>query len=1173
MSKYNFVHLHNHTEYSLLDGMIPVDKLASAAKQNGMNSVAITDHGNMYGVIDFYEKCKEEGIKPIIGSEFYVSPTTRFDRSGRNSQHLILLAKSETGYKNLINLSSASFIEGFYYNPRIDKELLEKYSKDLVCLSACIGGEIPRLILEGKIQEAEKSAMFYQEIFGKDSFFLELQIHGIKEEKVVAKNLFSMSKKLQIPLVATNDCHYLRKDDAEAQDVLLCIGTKKHISDSQRMRFHGEEFYFKTEEEMSVIFGELPKSLSNTQFIAEMCNIDIKLPGPILPEFEVPADHTKESYLKKIAHEGMTKRYDNIPQELEKRFEMEIDVINRMGFAGYFLIVWDFIKYANEKNIWVGPGRGSGAGSIVAYSLGITNIDPIKYDLIFERFLNEKRVSMPDFDIDFCQERRQEVIDYVIEKYSKEKVSQIVTFSKMKAKAVIRDVGRVLEIPLDRVNQIVGMLPEFEKGDNLKTVSEKIPELKQIKNFGTNEEKKLLEVSARLENMTRHTSVHAAGVVIGQKEITEYVPLQIVKDEKAGDIITTQFPGTQLEKCGLVKMDFLGLITLTLMRNCLELIENKGIKIDINNISFEDPKVYDLFSRGDTDAIFQFESPGMKKYLMKLKPTCLSDLIAMNALYRPGPMNFIDTYIQRKNGIEKVVYDHQLMEPILKETFGIMIYQEQVMKIAQVLAGYDLGSADILRRAMGKKKAEEMKKHSKIFVYGNQKEVQEALEKGEKPPTEVKGAISNGIEKDVAENIFNKMQDFANYGFNKSHAAAYAYLAYQTAFLKTYHPVEFMASVLSSEIGRPDKLLLYIEGLKDLGIVMLPPDINFSDVIFSVEDDKIRYALNGIKGVGESASKSITTARKNEGGFKSFIHFLQSVDLRLVNHGVLEILIKCGALDSLGHKRKWMSDHLTDSIIEAQGRQSDKKIGQSGLFENFLEKDVDNKTKPGVDVEEWNEKEKLFMEKEILGFFISGHPLKKFALYLRQNCNHSSKTLKQIVCKAENGYMHRIPVAMAGIVDSVKIFKSDENTSWAIMTVEDLEGKFEVFVYKSQYEEYSSHLVNKKNIFLKGYCKMGQNEKKVVVADSIFDLEEKQNKSISEYHVFLKELEIDDELLANFRNDLDTLHGDLSIFFHIKTDEENETVVKAMNTKAPKDESIQKVFIEKYNFIEKIKIV
>ena len=882
MSKYNFVHLHNHTEYSLLDGMISPDKLAMKAKEFGMDSVAITDHGNMYGVIEFYEKCKEVGIKPIIGSEFYISPAGRFERSGRKSNHLILLAKSEKGYKNLINLSSASFIEGFYYNPRIDRDLLEKYSEDLVCLSACLAGEIPRLILEGKTDEAEKTALYYKELFGNDSFFLEIQIHGIKEEKIVAKNLFAMSKKLQIPLVATNDCHYLRKDDAEAQDVLLCIGTKKHISDSQRMRFHGEEFYFKSEEEMSSIFGELPKSLTNTQYIAEMCNININLPGPILPEFEVPPEHTKESYLKSIAHEGMEERYEIISPELENRFEMEIDVINRMGFAGYFLIVWDFIKYAKEHDIWVGPGRGSGAGSIIAYSLGITNIDPIKYDLIFERFLNEKRVSMPDFDIDFCQERRQEVIDYVIEKYTKEKVSQIVTFSKMKAKAVIRDVGRVLEIPLDRVNQIVGMLPDFEKGDNITTVSDKIPELKQIKNFGSNEEMKLIEVSARLENMTRHTSVHAAGVVIGQKEITEYVPLQIVKDDKGGDIITTQFPGTQLEKCGLVKMDFLGLITLTLMRNCLELIEKRGIKIEIDNIPFDDPKVYDLFARGETDAIFQFESPGMKKYLMKLKPTQLTDLIAMNALYRPGPMNFIETYIQRKNGIEEVVYDHPLMEPILKETYGIMIYQEQVMKIAQVLAGYDLGSADILRRAMGKKKAEEMKKHAKIFVYGNALDVEEAQKKGDNLPAVVKGAINNGLDKEVAEKIFNKMLDFANYGFNKSHSAAYAYLAYQTAYLKTYYPVEFMASVLTSEIGRPDKLLLYIEGLKDLGITMLPPDVNFSDDIFSVEDDKIRYALNGIKGVGETASKNITEACTVEGGFKSLSHFLQSIDLRVL---------------------------------------------------------------------------------------------------------------------------------------------------------------------------------------------------------------------------------------------------------------------------------------------------
>ena len=1152
MSKYNFVHLHNHSEYSLLDGMIQVDKLVGKAKELGMNSVAITDHGNMYGAIEFYKKCKAEGVKPIIGSEFYFTPTSRFDKSARNANHLILLAKSEIGYKNLIKLSSYSFTEGFYYNPRIDRELIERYSKDIICLSACLAGEIPRLIMEGKQEEAEKKALYYQEVFGKDSFFLEMQIHGIKEEKIVAKSLLAMSNKLKIPLVATNDCHYLRKDDSEAQDVLMCIGTKKHLSDPQRLKFQGEEFYFKTEEEMEKIFGEIPKTLSNTQVIAEMCNLEIKLPGPILPEFEVPEGYTKETYLIHIAEEGLQKRYKEVTEPLKERLKMETDVNNRMGFAGYFLIVWDFIHYAKSHDIWVGPGRGSGAGSIVAYTLGITNIDPIPYDLLFERFLNEKRVSMPDFDIDFCQERRQEVMDYVTRKYSQEKVSQIVTFSKMKAKAVIRDVGRVLEIPLNRVNQIASFIIE---GKDLKKEIQSTPELKQIFEKGTEEERKLLDISIRLENMTRHTSVHAAGVVIGRSPIIDFVPLQIDKDEKYGDIVTTQFEGKLLEDCGLVKMDFLGLITLTLLRNCLAILKKKDITIDLDNIPLDDKKVYALFARGDTDAVFQFESPGMKKYLQKLKPTCLEDLIAMNALYRPGPMSFIDTYIKRKHLEEPVEFDHPLLEPVLKETYGIMIYQEQVMKISQVLAGYDLGSADILRRAMGKKKPEEMKKQLSIFLEGSKK---------------------NNIPEDLAKKVFDKMQEFANYGFNKSHAAAYAFLAYQTAYLKAHYPVEFMASVLTSEIGKQEKLLLYLEGMKTTGIEVLPPDVNYSFVEFAVENGKVRFALNGIKGVGEGASLSIVKAREKEGKFRDLEHFLQSIDLRLVNRGVLEILIKSGCLDSLEQKRKWMFDHLERSISDAQDLQADKKIGQGNLFEDiFNPQNNDNtKEKPGVDVQDWNEKEKLFMEKEILGFYVSGSPLTKYAMFMKQNCNQTSKTLKKIVIKEEERYSSKIPVSMAGIIDAAKVFRNEQGLNWAIVEVEDFDGKFEVMVYKNQFELFSPLLIAKKFIFVKGYLRMGQNGKKNVIAESISDLEEKQQKSLSEYHVFLKEIEADMEELKNFRNDLNGLSGgELSVYFHIRLDEQNETVIKAMDVKAPKDEAICDALKGKYHFIEKIKIL
>ncbi len=772
MSKYNFVHLHNHTEYSLLDGMIMVDRLAEQTKKLGMNAVAITDHGNLYGAIEFYKACKKHGVKPIIGSEFYVADGHRSQKSTVRD-HLVLLAKSNEGYKNLIKLSSSSYTEGFHCKPRIDRELIERYSKDLVCLSASIDGTIPRLILEEKYDQAKEYAGFLRDTFGVDSFFIELQMHGIKEELFAIKELVRLAKEINTPVVATNDVHYLSKDDADAHDILLCIGQKKTLSDTNRVKSYGNEFYFKSEEEMEEIFKELPESLSNTQFIAEMCGIDIKLPGPILPEFETPKSHDKCSYLREISQDGLIKRYGEPSNELLDRLEMELKVINDMGFAGYFLIVWDIIKYAKDNKIMVGPGRGSGAGSLVAYSLGITNIDPIRYGLLFERFLNVERVSMPDFDIDFCQERRQEVIDYVTRKYTKEKVSQIVTFSKMKAKAAIKDVGRVLDIPLKRIDQISKYIVE---GKDLKEEIESIPELKDIYENGPSEEKRLLEICLKLEGIKMNTSVDATGVAIGMENITEYVPLQVVKDEKAGDMIITQFPSPILEECGLLKMDLLGLTTLTILINSLELLKKRGIDIDIDNIPVNDSKVFALFSNGQTEDVFQFESPDMQKYLKQLKPTCLEDLIAMNALYRPVSMDYIDSYIKRKHGVEPIVYAHPMMEQLLKETYGIMVYQEQVMRVAQAIAGYTLKDADILRRAIGKKKDEEMVKQQAIFV---------------------EGAAKNDIDEITALNIFEIMQKYANYGYNKSHAVAYSYLAYQTAYIKAHYPDEFKQAILN----------------------------------------------------------------------------------------------------------------------------------------------------------------------------------------------------------------------------------------------------------------------------------------------------------------------------------------------------------------------------------------
>lgn len=1190
MSKFDFVHLHNHTEYSLLDGMISLDtkekkehNLFTALKKNNMDAVAITDHGNMFGAVEFYKRCKEKDnkIKPIIGSEFYIAPGSRFDKNPqKGNSHIVLLAKSNEGYKNLIQLSSISYTEGFYYNPRIDRELLEKYSEGLVCLSACIAGEIPRLILEGKIDEAEKKALYYRDLFGKDSFFLEMQIHGIKEEKIVAKALYQMSIKLQIPLVATNDCHYLEREDAEAHDILLCIGTKNKFSDQKRLKFHGTDFYFKSEEEMYRLFKDIPKALSNTRVIADMCSVDIKLGNPILPDFEVPRGYSKESYLKELSENGLKKRYYNPDQNLVDRLDMEIDVINRMGFAGYFLIVWDFINYAKTNNIWVGPGRGSGAGSIVAYSLGITNIDPIKYDLIFERFLNEKRVSMPDFDIDFCQERRQEVIDYVVQKYTKEKVSQIVTFSKMKAKAVIKDVGRVLDVPLSRVNQITKYITE---GKDLKKEIMETPELKEIFFNGTENEKKLLNSSIKLEKLSRHTSVHAAGVVIGKSAITDFVPLQIVKDKinKGGDIITTQYPGPQLEECGLVKMDFLGLITLTLMRNCIQLLEDKGIILDINNIPLDDQKVFELFTKGDVEAVFQFESPGMKKYLMKLRPNCLEDLIAMNALYRPGPMDQIETYIKRKHLEEKVEYDHPLVEPVLKETYGIMIYQEQVMKISQVVAGYDLGSADLLRRAMGKKKIDEMLKNKRIFVYGNEEERNKVIDENKqlslenkKPkeiPPVIPGAIKNGLDEKTATIIFEKMEKFAEYGFNKSHAAAYAYVAYQTAYLKSYYPIEFMASVLNSEVGKPDKLKYYIQSLKELNIELLPPDVNHSQKAFSVEDGKIRYALYGIKGVGDSAADNIVHSRREKGKYTDYNDFLRSLDLRIVNKGVLEALILSGALDSLKKSRKFMMETLNDSIKEAINFQTDKRIGQIGLFEEASE---DNNAEYPNEEAEWDMTEKLKKEREILGFYLSGNPLDPYIRIIKRTGSHNIKSLRKINLVVEEGkYSSQIKISIVGIVTEISVFNGENNKKWAKIKIEDLYGDIEAFVYGDKVDNIINNIELYKIVVLKGVYRMLQNGNKSLIADSMEGIEKTIEQDISEFHIYLKDKKLIEDELISFKNTLLNLHGSLSLYFHIKSKENKEYIVYSSDIKAPNDKEFYSKFQQKYNFIEKIRVL
>ena len=1198
--KYNFVHLHNHTEYSLLDGMIRIPDMVKRAKELGMDSVAITDHGNMFGVVEFYKACKKEGIKPILGSEFYMTSGSRFDKD-KHRYHLILLAKNYEGFLNLIKLNSIGFTEGYYYKPRIDREVLEKYHDNLICLSACIGGEIPSALLEGDMEKAEQTACYFRDLFGEGNFFIELQYHGLEEEQKALPMLAGLAKKCKIPMVATNDAHYLNKEDAFTHEVLLCIGTKKTISDEKRMRFGSNEFYFKSEEEMEKIFGDkaLSSSLSNTRVIADQCNVEISFPGPILPKFAVPdgvfteeeiqvkfqekkaiqesPDFDKanarsdeellrlakeELYLYKITNDGIIDRYGENPGSVVMdRMNDELKIICRMQFPGYFLIVWDYIKHARDNGIWVGPGRGSGAGSIVAYALGITNIDPLKYDLLFERFLNPDRISMPDFDVDFCEERRGEVLDYVVEKYGRDKVSNIITFGKMKAKLVVRDVGRVLEIPLQRVNQIGKMIPDAGKTllDKMK-----LPEGADLKNIyenGTEEEKQLLQMSIKLEGLTRQTGVHACGVVIGKEKITQYVPMQIVKDEKENStkkdesyVVTTQFPGPMLEECGLVKMDFLGLKTLTLQRNCLELLSREGISFDLNKIPLNDEKAMELFSRGDTVAVFQFESPGMRKHLSALKPSRFEDLVAMNALYRPGPMDYIPSFIKRKLGEEEIAYDHPMMEQYLKDTYGITVYQEQVMLLSRALAGFTRGEADTLRKAMGKKQIAVMDKLKIKFKEG-------CLAKEE---------FVNGCGDKDPEKLIDKVWDdwtaFASYAFNKSHAVCYAYVAYQCGYLKARYPVHFMAAVLSSEIGDPSKICFYINHSREIGIKVLPPDINKSDVKFTVKDSTIVYALNGIKGVGEVAAMSIVEARKKVGKFNDLSHFLENVDLRVVNKAVVDVLIRVGAFDTFGQKRKWMSENLESLLNDAQQLQEDERRGQMGLFD-FGQMAQDAPLE-GVDAEEWDEEYRLFEERDILGFFVTGSPLDKYKSFIKEHCQYDSKSIKSLKIKGFSA-----TATIAGIIDSVKIRKNNAGENWAMVTILDNYGTFEVMVYKKQYDDFSMLLEPKKIVYLKLFCrKRGESDLSISV-DTIEDLSQKRFGEVTECHVYLRSGKADVTELEDFRDDINRVPGSLKLLFHLKDNFEREHVLRAKGFVVPKDEDFAKMLETKYKFISKIRLL
>lgn len=1084
----NFVHLHVHSEYSLLDGAGRVEKLVARASELGMKSIAITDHGVMYGVVEFYKQAKNYGIKPLIGCEVYVAARTMKDRDPKldsSQYHLVLLAKNEEGYNNLIKLVSMGFTEGFYYKPRVDMELLRKYSKGLVALSACLAGVIPSRIIDGNYEAAKQAALSYNEIFGQGNFYLELQDHGIKEQSLVNQEVVRLSRETGIPLVATNDVHYVDKEDAAAQDILLCIQTGKSILEEDRLKFQGQEFYLKSSEEMYELFKYAPDALENTAKIAEMCSLEFTFGQVHLPAFDVPEGYTSDTYIRKLCYDGLAKRYAELTDELKERAEYELSVITRMGYADYYLIVWDYVKFARDNGIMVGPGRGSGAGSLVAYCLGITNIDPIKYNLIFERFLNPERISMPDFDVDFCYERRQEVIDYVVSKYGKDRVAQIITFGTMAARAAIRDVGRALNIPYAQVDMIAKKIP-FEIGMTIEKALGTNPELKEIYN-GDETAKQLIDMSRAVEGMPRHSSTHAAGVVISKEAVTEYVPLQMNED-----VVTTQFTMGTLEELGLLKMDFLGLRTLTVIRDTLELIREKGIEApDMDNMDYDDPNVYKMISQGETYGVFQLESGGMTQCFKELKPNCLEDIIAGISLYRPGAMDQIPKYIRNKNNPEKIQYMHPSLEHILNVTYGCIVYQEQVMQIVRDLGGYSMGRSDLVRRAMGKKKADVMAKERENFINGIVDEAGNVV---------VAGCVRNGIPADIAADIFDEVAKFAGYGFNKSHAAAYAIIAYQTAWLKYYYPVEFSAALITSVMGNSKKVAEYIQHCKNIGIEVLPPDVNESSVSFTVKENKIRFGLAAVKNVGINAVQSIIKAREEKGRFEGLYDFLRKMDYGIINKRTVESLIKCGAFDCFGVYRSRMLAVYEKLMESIQNQRKNNVEGQISLFDALDDtEDVIGDIYP--EINEYPKRSMLSMEKEMLGLYISGHPLEEYKSELQ-----ASVTITTAELAADNEdegqdfkgnfELDGKQVTIGGIIISVKRKTTKTNNMMAFVELEDLFGTLEIIVFPKVYEKYKDILIQDTIVLVKGRISQKEEEDAKVICDSVEPLKKYTGKKL-----------------------------------------------------------------------------
>ena len=1072
-----FTHLHVHTEYSLLDGSSKIKEITSRAKELGMKSLAITDHGVMYGVIDFYKAAKEVGIKPILGCEVYVAPGSRFDKQPGESEsryyHLVLLAENNTGYKNLMKIVSRGFTEGFYYKPRVDYEVLEQFHEGIIALSACLAGEVQRYLARGMYEAGCEAAKRYEGIFGKGNFFLELQDHGIPEQKYVNPQLIRMSQELGIDLVCTNDVHYTYAQDADAHDILLCIQTGKKVTDENRMRYDGGQYYLKSPEEMAELFPYAPQALENTCKIAERCNVEIEFGVTKVPHFEVPQGFDSWTYLNHLCNEGMKRRYPDADEEKKKRLEYELSVIHKMGYVDYFLIVWDYINYAKTHGIAVGPGRGSAAGSIVSYCLGITDIDPIKYSLIFERFLNPERVSMPDIDVDFCYERRQEVIDYVVEKYGKDCVVQIVTFGTMAARAVIKDVGRVLDLPYAMVDNIAKMVPR-EIGI---TIDKAIQENPDLRNAYENDAQvhDLIDKSKRLEGLPRHASMHAAGVLISQKAVDEYVPVATGAD----GAVVAQFVMTTLEELGLLKMDFLGLRTLTVIQDAEKLARKKNPGFSIDNINYEDKNVYDMISTGKCEGIFQLESAGMKNFMKELKPQSIEDLIAGISLYRPGPMDFIPQYIKGKNNPGDITYDCPMLEPILKPTYGCIVYQEQVMQIVRDLAGYSLGRSDLVRRAMSKKKTSVMEKERQNFIYGN-------------PEENVPGCISNGIDEKTANKIYDDMIDFAKYAFNKSHAACYAVVAYQTAYLKTYYPVEFMAALMTSVVDNTDKVAGYIYACRQMNIQMLPPDVNTSDMEFSVEDNAIRFGLSAVKSLGRPTIKAIIDER-NKSRFTSMQDFISRLYTDL-NKRTLENLIKSGAFDTFGNNRRQMMSVYARMLDNEAKQGKDAISGQMSLFDLVDESEKSQFEIKMPDVSEYTKEDILAFEKEVLGVYVSGHPLDEYAAMWKKHISAMSTDFELDDETGEPKVKVDSKATIGGMIMAKSVKPTKTGQLMAYLTIEDLVGTVEVIVFPRTFSTYRNIIERTDKLFITGRVNANADENAKLICESVVPFEDVPRK-------------------------------------------------------------------------------